>query len=78
MTTLILKSRTHEMATNTLGHFATVIETASGRLLKTLYTWQARNTSRRQLRQIDDRILADIGYNRADTDREAGKYFWQA
>ncbi|NQU59450.1 MAG: DUF1127 domain-containing protein [Rhodospirillales bacterium] len=66
------------MATSTLERLAVFIETAPDHLLGALYNWQTRITDRRHLRRLDDRMLVDIGFNRADIEREAGKPFWQA
>ncbi len=45
-------------------------------LLATAYHWQARLDERRQLRALDDRLLADIGLTRADVAKEVSKPFW--
>jgi uncharacterized protein YjiS (DUF1127 family) len=37
-----------------------------------------RAQSRRQLRELDDRLLADIGLSREAAREEARKPFWQA
>ncbi len=39
--------------------------------------WQERAKQRRHLRELDDRILRDIGVSRADIDREYRKPFWK-
>ena len=39
--------------------------------------WQARANERRHLAEMDPRILADIGLNRADALHEASKPFWR-
>jgi uncharacterized protein YjiS (DUF1127 family) len=39
--------------------------------------WHARWQQRRQLRRLDDRLLRDIGLDRADVRRELGKPFWR-
>lgn len=38
--------------------------------------WQDRARSRRQLADLDDRLLRDIGLSRADVSRETTKPFW--
>ncbi|KAA3628906.1 MAG: DUF1127 domain-containing protein [Proteobacteria bacterium] len=45
-------------------------------LWRTLEIWQARARQRRDLLDLDDRLLRDIGINRADAEREARKPFW--
>lgn len=45
--------------------------------LDVLRTWQRRCRGRRALRQLDDRLLKDIGISRAAAAREAYKPFWR-
>lgn len=40
--------------------------------------WHRRARSRRALAVMNDRMLRDIGVNRAEARREAAKWFWQA
>jgi uncharacterized protein YjiS (DUF1127 family) len=47
------------------------------RSLATLHLWQQRRHGRRDLRGLDDRMLRDIGLNRAEAEREARKPFWR-
>ena len=42
----------------------------------TLSAWQERARQRRQLMELDDRLLRDIGVSRADVARETAKPFW--
>jgi uncharacterized protein YjiS (DUF1127 family) len=42
----------------------------------TLLEWQERTRQRRQLSELDDRMLKDIGLTRADVAREVEKPFW--
>ena len=39
--------------------------------------WQRRAHDRAVLASLDDRMLRDIGYSRADVDRECAKPFWK-
>ena len=39
--------------------------------------WLQRARTRRQLQELEPRILADIGRTRAECRREAAKWFWQ-
>ena len=48
------------------------------KIIATFVTWQNRNTQRRHLHSIDDRLLADMGITRADAEHESRKPFWQA
>lgn len=47
------------------------------RIAATLATWQARHRQRRELRELDDRLLRDIGISRAAAEAEARKPFWR-
>lgn len=47
---------------------------AATRMFATMRTWCDRASTRRELRALDDRLLADIGMSRAETT----KPFWQA
>ncbi len=46
-------------------------------LLHTLRLWQLRTRSRRQLAQLDDRQLADIGISASERREELDKPFWR-
>lgn len=55
------------------------VQTLAERLLnlwRTLEIWQVRARQRRDLLDLDDRLLRDIGINRAEAEREASKPFW--
>ena len=71
------KIRTHEMALAAFERLAIFIETLPDRALATVYIWQHRITERRRMAQMDDRMLVDIGLDRADIMREAKKPFWR-
>jgi uncharacterized protein YjiS (DUF1127 family) len=44
----------------------------------TLALWAARARQRRELLELDDRLLRDIDVSRTDAEREARKPFWRA
>lgn len=46
-------------------------------LARTLRMWIARDRERRALRQLDDRLLDDIGVTRAQANAVADKPFWR-
>lgn len=46
-------------------------------LARTIFEWQARAEQRHRLAELDDRMLKDIGVNRASARAEADKPFWQ-
>ncbi len=47
-------------------------------LLRLTTAWFARLRDRRQLAELDDRMLRDLGLTRSDIRHEADKPFWQA
>ena len=53
------------------------IEEALNKTSATIGTWASRSKDRRQLAQMSDRLLTDIGLNRVDVAIEVNKYFWQ-
>lgn len=53
------------------------VEEATNSLVNTLKAWSTRIEERRQLAQMSDRLLADIGLSRSDIYVEVNKYFWQ-
>jgi uncharacterized protein YjiS (DUF1127 family) len=53
------------------------VEAAAKKVGATLSTWASRIEDRRQLSLMNDRLLADIGLNRAQVLVEVDKYFWQ-
>jgi len=44
----------------------------------TVLDWQDRVRQRRNLLEMDDHLLRDIGLSRADLEHEAAKPFWRA
>jgi len=53
------------------------IEEALKEASLTIGTWASRSKDRRQLAEMSDRMLTDIGLNRVDIEIEINKYFWQ-
>ena len=47
-----------------------------GWALEQIFLWQERAESRRALGALDDRMLRDVGIDRATAHREAGRSFW--
>jgi len=60
----------------------TSLDASLGRMLlrtpETLSLWYERSRQRRQLARMDDRLLRDIGLDRASAMEEVSKPFWQA
>ena len=48
------------------------------RLFDGLLAWHTRHQQRQHLRQLDDRLLKDIGLSRADFEMECSKPFWRS
>ena len=46
-------------------------------LSRVLYRWQERIDTRRHMRELDDRLLADMALSQADVKSEAEKPFWR-
>jgi uncharacterized protein YjiS (DUF1127 family) len=53
------------------------VEAATVATQKTLATWVSRAKGRRQLAEMDKRMLTDIGLTRIEVEYEINKYFWQ-
>lgn len=60
-----------------LSHVWQSIRVLLVRGLDILRTWQQRHRTRRDLLNLNDRLLRDIGISRAEAEREASKPFWQ-
>ncbi len=45
-------------------------------LIESVYCWNERQRSLRQLAQLDDRMLKDIGLSRADVEGQLDKSTW--
>jgi uncharacterized protein YjiS (DUF1127 family) len=55
-----------------------VLRRRSDGLRRLLVTWQTRARQRRQLRELDDRLLADVGISRAAALTVGRTPFWRA
>ena len=51
-------------------------DTLINRIAARLYRWYSIARERRQLAEMSDWMLKDIGISRADADREASRHFW--
>lgn len=58
-------------------NFVQKVENAARKVSDVVATWSKRNTERRQLNRLSDRLLEDIGITRFDVQREVTKHFWQ-
>lgn len=52
--------------------------TAAVAVPETLVTWQQRSETRAALTDLDDRLLRDMGIDRAAAHEEARRPFWKA
>ncbi len=48
------------------------------RLIETPFLWAERVSERRHLTELDDRLLKDIGLNRADVEAISTRPFWRS
>jgi uncharacterized protein YjiS (DUF1127 family) len=63
------------------GHQSTISHRGSGilaQIAETLHVWRERVRSRREVTQLSDRDLRDVGISRSDIVKEAEKPFWRA
>ena len=60
------------------GSLPVAIARWSGRGFDLLMQWHGRMAQRRQLSELNERLLNDIGVTRIDACRESSKPFWQA
>jgi uncharacterized protein YjiS (DUF1127 family) len=63
-------------AVHTLGKLIRSVGELPVNVLKTIYTWQRRADERRQLSELSDHMLNDMGITRRDARREFSKSFW--
>jgi len=70
------------MTSISLDHSTSAAVHASGSLLsrciETLHVWQERSHSRKELAQLPERMLCDIGMTSGDALDEINKPFWRA
>ena len=59
------------------GYFRDLVRAAASRTFGTLLLWQRRANERHALAHLDDRILRDLGLNRAEVAWESRKPFWR-
>jgi uncharacterized protein YjiS (DUF1127 family) len=57
---------------------ATGLGGLAARAIGLFLSWQERARGRKELGQLDDRMLKDIGLNRIDALRETDKPFWRS
>ncbi len=60
------------------GSWSAAIVHLTDTVIVNLMQWRERARQRRQLGELDDRLLADIGVRRIDACQESQKHFWQA
>lgn len=77
MNTQTLKTTAFGSRSSRLGTYALAVLHAPGIALDYLAELQARETARRHLQSLDDRLLADIGATRDEVYREASKPVWR-
>jgi uncharacterized protein YjiS (DUF1127 family) len=58
-------------------NFITGVEAIYVATRDTISVWIMRSEGRKQLAQMSDHMLKDIGLNRIDVQYDAGKFFWQ-
>ena len=54
-----------------------ILESGFVRLKRLLDRWNQNLVTRKQLRELDDDQLKDIGIDRISAQRESGKPFWE-
>ena len=53
------------------------IQNAIKKYTKKITYWMERSKQRKELAELDDRMLNDIGYTRAEVQKETSKPFWR-
>ena len=56
--------------------FSRALQRLATQVFTTLLEWEERTRQRRQLSELDTRMLKDIGLTQADVSREVEKPFW--
>ena len=59
------------------GYFRDLVRAAASRTFGILLLWQRHANERHALAHLDDRILRDLGLNRAEVAWESRKPFWR-
>ncbi len=73
-----LRAVTGAVRMPSLSEISTLLGAGMVRSLNVLATWRERMRERSALAEMDDRLLEDIGVNRAETWVETEKPFWRA
>lgn len=68
----------HKLPLAPLGRRFPALATILRQGLATLALWRRRARSRRELRELDEHLLRDIGVSRGVAEHEAAKPFWRA
>ncbi len=76
--TLCATSETQAASASGTGSWPVTIARWSGKAFGMLMQWHGRVAQRRQLSELNERLLNDIGVTRIDAYRESSKPFWQA
>ncbi len=71
-----LQDMEHENAVSSFGGAGHTIALTVA-VLEALCAWRERSRQRRHLRELDERLLRDIGLSRDDVRREAAKPGWR-
>jgi uncharacterized protein YjiS (DUF1127 family) len=76
MTTLRVAASHATLAGRQVGH-RPAARALSTEIAEVVLTWFERVRQRRQLRQLSDHMLKDIGLSRGDVETEVAKPFWR-